>query len=98
MFDMKRKTLAALAGGLGAISLLAVVEKERRLRKAEANRLELIQLVRQTLSQEGKIAVLYVNAFDKLSLGLTGGVVMEDGRNFSFAYVGDSLQYQEVEA
>lgn len=98
MFDMKRKTLAALAGGLAAIGLLAVVEKERRLRKAEANRLELIQLVHQTLSQEGTIAVLYVNAFDKLSLGLTGGVVMEDGRNFSFAYVGDSLQYQEVEA
>lgn len=98
MFLMKRKILASFAGGLGAIGLLAVLEKERRSRQTERSRSKGIRSIRQVLSQEGEIAVLYVNAFDKSSPAMTGGVVMEDGRIFNFTYDNDALRYQEVEA
>ena len=79
MFHMKRKTLALFAGGLGALSLLAMAEKQRR-------------------SHLGTIAVLYTNPVVKGTSGLTGGIVLEDGRTYRFAYADDVLTYEEEQA
>lgn len=94
---MKRKTLALFAGGLGALSLLAMAEKQRRSH-VEAKNTALIQNIRQGLSHLGSIAVLYTNPTDKENPGLTGGIVLEDGRAYSFVYVEDKLIYEEDQA
>lgn len=94
---MKRKTLALFAGGLGALSLLAMAEKQRRSH-VEAKNTALIQNIRQELSHLGSIAVLYTNPTDKGNPGLTGGIVLEDGRAYSFVYVEDKLTYEEDQA
>ena len=91
---MKRKTLALFAGGLGALSLLAMAEKQR-CSHVEAKNTVLIQNIRQELSHLGTIAVLYTNPTDKENPGLTGGIVLEDGRTYRFAYVDDVLTYEE---
>ena len=97
MFHMKRKTLALFAGGLGALSLLAMAEKQR-CSHVEAKNTALIQNIRQELSHLGSIAVLYTNPTDKGNPGLTGGIVLEDGRAYSFVYVEDKLTYEEDQA
>lgn len=97
---MKRKTLALFAGGVGALGLLAMAEKYRQSR-AEMKKAALIQDIRQELSHLGTIAVLYTNPTDKENPGLTGGIVLEDGRAYSFVYAEDILTYeeeQEIEA
>ena len=55
----------------------------------------LIQDIRQELSHLGTIAVLYTNPTDKENPGLTGGIVLEDGRAYSFVYAEDILTYEE---
>lgn len=97
MFHMRRKTLALFAGGLGALSLLAMAEKQRRSH-VEAKNTVLIQNIRQELSHLGTIAVLYTNPTDKENPGLTGGIVLEDGRTYRFAYADDVLTYEEEQA
>lgn len=97
MFHMKRKTLALFAGGLGALSLLAIAEKQRRSR-VEAKNTALIQNIRQELSHLGTIAVLYTNPVTKGTSGLTGGIVLEDGRTYHFAYADGVLTYEEEQA
>ena len=94
---MKRKTLALFAGGLGVLSLLAMAEKQRRSH-VEAKNTALIQNIRQELSHLGTIAVLYTNPTDKENPGLTGGIVLEDGRTYRFAYVDDVSTYEEEQA
>lgn len=94
---MKRKTLALFAGGLGALSLLAIAEKQRRSR-VEAKNTALIQNIRQELSHLGTIAVLYTNPVTKGIPGLTGGIVLEDGRTYHFAYADGVLTYEEEQA
>lgn len=94
---MKRKTLALFAGGLGALSLLAMAEKQRRSR-VEAKNTALIQNIRQELSHLGTIAVLYTNPVTKGIPGLTGGIVLEDGRTYHFAYADGVLTYEEEQA
>ena len=84
MFLMKRKTLALFAGGVGALGLLAMAEKYRQSR-AEMKKAALI-------------AVLYTNPTDKENPGLTGGIVLEDGRSYSFVYAEDILTYEEEQA
>ena len=90
---MKRKTLALFAGGVGALGLLAMAEKYRQSR-AEMEKAALIQ----DLSHLGTIAVLYTNPTDKENPGLTGGIVLEDGRAYSFVYAEDILTYEEEQA
>ena len=90
---MKRKTLALFAGGVGALGLLAMAEKYRQSR-AEMKKAALIQ----ELSHLGTIAVLYTNPTDKENPGLTGGIVLEDGRAYSFVYAEDILTYEEEQA
>lgn len=97
MFHMKRKTLALFAWGVGTLSLLAMAEKQRRSH-VEAKNTALIQNIRQELSHLGTIAVLYTNPTDKENPGLTGGIVLEDGRTYRFAYVDDVLTYEEEQA
>jgi len=94
---MKRKTLALFAGGVGALGLLAMTEKYRQSR-AEMKKAALIQDIRQELSHLGTIAVLYTNPTDKENPGLTGGIVLEDGRAYSFVYAEDILTYEEEQA
>lgn len=94
---MKCKTLALFAGGLGALSLLAMAEKQRRSH-VEAKNTVLIQNIRQELSHLGTIAVLYANPTDKENPGLTGGIVLEDGRAYSFVYAEYILTYEEEQA
>lgn len=94
---MKRKTLALFAGGVGALGLLAMAEKQRRSH-VEAKNTALIQNIRQEISHLGTIAVLYTNPTDKENPGLTGGIVLEDGRTYRFAYVDDVLTYEEEQA
>ena len=94
---MKRKTLALFAWGVGTLSLLAMAEKQRRSH-VEAKNTALIQNIRQELSHLGTIAVLYTNPTDKENPGLTGGIVLEDGRTYRFAYVDDVLTYEEEQA
>ena len=86
---MKRKTLALFAGGVGALGLLAMAERYRQSR-AEMKKAELSHL--------GTIAVLYTNPTDKENPGLTGGIVLEDGRAYSFVYAEDILTYEEEQA
>ena len=88
---MKRRTLALFAGGVGALGLLAMTEKYRQSR-VEMKKAALIQDIRQELSHLGPIAVLYTNP------GLTGGIVLEDGRVYSFVYAEDKLTYEEEQA
>ena len=90
---MKRKTLALFAGGVGALGLLAMAEKYRQSR-AEMKKAALIQDIRQELSHLGTIAVLYTNPTEEL----TGGIVLEDGRAYSFVYAEDILTYEEEQA
>ena len=52
----------------------------------------------QELSHLGTIAVLYTNPTDKENPGLTGGIVLEDGRAYSFVYAEDILTYEEEQA
>ena len=101
---MKRKTLALFAGGVGALGLLAMTEKYRQSR-VEMKKAALIQDIRQELSHLGPIAVhlgtiavLYTNPTDKENPGLTGGIVLEDGRVYSFVYAEDKLTYEEEQA
>ncbi|WP_455451397.1 DUF4651 domain-containing protein [Streptococcus salivarius] len=94
---MKRKTLALFAGGVGALGLLATAEKYRQSR-AEMKKAALIQDIRQELSHLGTIAVLYTNPTDKENPELTGGIVLEDGRSYSFVYAEDILTYEEEQA
>lgn len=94
---MKRKTLALFAGGVGALGLLAMAEKYRQSR-TEMKKAALIQDIRQELSHLGTIAVLYTNPTDKENPGLTGGIVLEDGRSYSFVYAEDILTYEEEQA
>lgn len=95
---MKRKTLALFAGGVGTLGLLAMAEKYRQSR-AEMEKAALIQDIRQELSHLGTIAVLYTNPTDKENPGLTGGgIVLEDGRAYSFVYAEDILTYEEEQA
>ena len=94
---MKRKTLALFAGGVGALGLLVMAEKYRQLH-VEMKRAALIQNIRQELSHLGPIAVLYTNPTDKENPGLTGGIVLEDGRVYSFVYAEDNLTYKEDQA
>ena len=82
MFHMKRKTLALFAGGVGALGLLAMAEKYRQSR-AEMKQAALI---------------LYTNPTDKENPGLTGGIVLEDGRAYSFVYAENILTYEEEQA
>ena len=93
---MKRKTLALFAGGVGALGLLAMAEKYRQSR-AEMKKAALIQDIRQELSHLGTIAVL-TNPTDKENPELTGGIVLEDGRSYSFVYAEDILTYEEEQA
>ena len=95
---MKRKTLAIIAGGIGALGFLALAEQGRRKQKAAKGQSALIQEVRQALSRQGEISVLYVNPSDQDVPHFSGGVVMEDGRIFSFADVDGELIYKEEEA
>ena len=88
---MKRKTLALFAGGVGALGLLAMAEY--RQSRAEMKKAALIQDIRQELSHLGTIAVLYTNPTDKENPGLTGGIVLEDGRAYSFVYAEYILTY-----
>lgn len=97
MFHMKRKTLALFAGGVGALGLLAMAEKYRQSR-VEVKNTVLIQNIRQELSHLGTIAVLYTNPVVKGTSGLTGGIVLEDGRTYRFAYADDVLTYEEEQA
>ena len=94
---MKRRTLALFAGGVGALGLLAMTEKYRQSR-VEMKKAALIQDIRQELSHLGPIAVLYTNPTDKETPGLTGGIVLEDGRVYSFVYAEDKLTYEEEQA
>ena len=82
MFLMKRRTLALFAGGVGALGLLAMTEKYRQSR-VEMKKAALIQDIRQELSHLGTIA---------------GGIVLEDGRSYSFVYAEDKLTYEEEQA
>ena len=93
---MKRKTLALFAGGVGALGLLAMTEY--RQSRVEMKKAALIQNIRQELSHLGPIAVLYTNPTDKENPGLTGGIVLEDGRVYSFVYAEDILTYEEEQA
>ena len=95
---MKRKTLAIIAGGLGALGFLALAEQGRRRQRADKKRSALLQEIRQDLSHQGPISVLYVNPSDQDVPHFSGGVVMEDGRIFSFADVDGELIYKEEEA
>ena len=92
---MKRKTLALFAGGVGALGLLAM---EYRQSRAEMKKAALIQDIRQELSHLGTIAVLYTNPTDKENPGLTGGIVLEDGRSYSLVYAEEILTYEEEQA
>ena len=56
------------------------------------------QNIRQELSHLGTIAVLYANPTDKENPGLTGGIVLEDGRTYRFVYADDVLTYEEEQA
>ena len=94
---MNRQTLALFAGGLGALSLFAMAVKQRRSR-VEAKNTALIQNIRQELSHLGTIAVLYTNPVTKGIPGLTGGIVLEDGRTYHFAYADGVLTYEEEQA
>lgn len=49
----------------------------------------------QDLRHLGTIAVLYTNPTDKENPELTGGIVLEDGRAYSFVYAEDILTYEE---
>ena len=95
---MKRKTLALFAGGVGALGLLAMAEKKYRQSRTEMKKAALIQDIRQELSHLGTIAVLYTNPTDKENPGLTGGIVLEDGRAYSFVYAEYILTYEEEQA
>lgn len=94
---MKRKTLALFAGGIGALGLLAMTVKYRQSR-IEMKKAALIQDIRQELSHLGPIAVFYMNPTDKENPGLTGGIVLEDGRAYSFVYAENKLTYEEDQA
>ena len=95
MFDMKPKSLILLAGGLLGLGALTLVADQKRRSIRQTERDNQIKTIRQELSHLGEIAVLYVDPFSKENPALTGGVVLEDGRNYRFCQDDGALTYEE---
>ena len=79
-----------VAGALtyGAVKL---AEEQRRNKNQE----EIVQVVRDFFATMGEIATVYVELYASGEESLVGGVVMEDGRHFSFDYDQGQLTYEE---
>lgn len=90
----KKIMMSGLAvAGLGALLFGAkkIVDDQKRVRTQE----ELVAEVRTLFADMGTIATLYVELYES-SLGrLVGGVVLEDGRHYTFVYEEGLLHYEE---
>ncbi|MBM7636709.1 DUF4651 domain-containing protein [Streptococcus saliviloxodontae] len=92
---MKRKNLIFLATAVSVVGLLALTKERHRLREDHKQEDMMAQL-RSYFSQKGDIQVVYVNTYDKSDEATTGGVVMEDGRQFEFTYYEGEILSREV--
>ena len=80
------KTGLALVG-LGALAFGAKkVADDHKLMKTQE---ELTAIVRDSFSEMGEIATLYVQVYESSLERLVGGVIFEDGRHYTFVYEED---------
>lgn len=90
----KKKNLLSrfsLVGVGGVIILGAILKKQRKEKQQE----KMKRAIRDYFTQFGSISVLYLNAFESDGEGMTGGLVLEDGRTFQFVYQNGEISYEE---
>lgn len=79
--------------GLGALAFGAKkVADDHKLMKTQE---ELTAIVRDSFSEMGEIATLYVQVYESSLERLVGGVIFEDGRHYTFVYEDEDLIYEE---
>lgn len=93
---MKAKKIILTASAIlaaGALTYGAVkwTEEQRRLKSQQ----EIVRVVRDFFEDLGEIATVYVELYASGEEYLQGGVVMEDGRHFTFCYEQGELTYEE---
>ncbi|EHJ51762.1 DUF4651 domain-containing protein [Streptococcus macacae] len=91
---MKKQKIVWLSGALVLTGFtVAGLVLKKRYRQKRKN--EVIELVRTTFAPYGDIAVVYINDFESTAQLMTGGLVLENGRNFTFKFEKGQLFYQE---
>ena len=95
MNGMKAKKLwmtGLTVAGLSALALGAKkVADNHKLMKTQE---ELAAIVRELFSDMGEIATLYVQVYESSLERLVGGVIFEDGRQYTFGYENEDLVYE----
>ncbi|MGT2933458.1 DUF4651 domain-containing protein [Streptococcus catagoni] len=81
--------------GLVSLSALAVAALLIKVKYQEKRRQKISQEVRQFFSKMGEIEVVYFNLAESHAPELRGGLVMSDGRSFTFTYKQGEIAYEE---
>ena len=97
-YNVSMKTKNIFKAGLAIIGLGALafgakkVADDHKLMKTQE---ELTAIVRDSFSEMGEIATLYVQVYESSLERLVGGVMFEDGRHYTFVYEDENLIYEE---
>lgn len=94
--DMNKKKTAILAGVLGA-GILAASARFYRSVQEEHQKARALEEVRAFFGEFGPIATVFIYEEDSTGRVLSGGVVMEDGRVYSFVNEAGTIVYEEEE-
>ena len=93
---MKAKKILLTTAALAGVGIAAYATKKTLDERKEAEQRErLVAESRESLSEWGPIATLYVQLYKSDEHRLVGGVVYEDDRHISFVYENGELIYEE---
>lgn len=94
---MKNNRMKSLSGlvGISALAVLGLVIKDKY---DEYQKEKMTADLRQFFAEMGEIAVVYFDQTASEKGSHSGGVVLSDGREYSFTYRKGDIVYQEEQA